>query len=254
MHAASSPLPPYAVRVSARSRRVRLVITPEAGLTVVTPEGFDPGRVPGIVLERLDWVNHHLRRAGDAQREAALPPASVELLAVGRVLAVRYRAAPGGCAPGTGDTSGTDPRPRARVRVRAPGPASLEVSGDIACRQSVSRALRAWLGREAARLLPPMLAGEARRCGLDFSGVTIRQQRTRWGSCSAKSGISLNARLLFLPPELAGYVLTHELAHTMHLNHSEKYWRFLEALSPDARVLDRALRSAGQYVPAWARG
>ena len=251
MTAANSPLPPYAVRVSPRSRRVRLVITPETGLTVVTPQGFDPGLVPGIVLDRLDWVRHHLLRMGEipraTPREAALPPAHVELLAVGRVLAVRYKA-PAGSNVGPGGAKG-----KGAVRVRASGPSSLEVSGNIACRLTVGLALRAWLKREAARLLPPLLATEARRLGLRFSSVSIRLQRTRWGSCSARGGISLNARLLFLPPELAAYVLIHELAHTVHLDHSEKYWSFLESLSPGARTLDRALKKADRYVPAWAR-
>ena len=217
---------------------MRLVITPESGLTVVTPQGFDPGLVPGIIHDRLDWVTHHLDRTQTMREAAFLPPAMVELRAVGRILAVRYRAA----SNGTG------------VRARTLGPASLEVAGAIACRETVAEALRGWLKREAGRELPRMLQAEALRLGLGFSSATVRLQRTRWGSCSARGGISLNARLLFLPQELANYVLAHELAHTAHLNHSEKYWRFLESLIPGARGLDAALRSARQYVPAWARG
>lgn len=246
--AISPSLPAFALRVSARARRVRLVITPESGLTVVTPAGFDPGLVPGIVRERLNWVNHHLDKALAVRQEASLPPASVELRAVGSVLAVRYRA--GNRGAGVGSDSAT----AGSVRVRREGFASLGVSGAIACRESVSEALRAWLRREAGRLLPPLLEAEAKRTDLRFSSVTIRLQRTRWGSCSTKGVISLNARLLFLPSELACYVLAHELAHTVHLNHSDKYWRFLESIHPGAQELDRQLRTARRYVPAWARG
>ena len=229
-------LPPYDIRPSARARRVRLVITPEKGLTVVTPDGFDPVLVADIVRERLDWVSHHLEKARTVRQEAALPPQSVELRAVGRVLGVRYK-------PGRGG-----------VRVRAVGTCSLDVSGNIICRESVVLALRAWLKREAGRELPLLLAEVSRRTGLAYASVSARLQRTRWGSCSAKGGISLNARLIFLPPELAVYVLAHELAHTIHLNHSEKYWKFLESIHPGARELDRALRTARRYVPAWAQG
>lgn len=230
-------IPPYRVRVSARSKRVRLVVTPESGLTVVTPRGFDPGLVEDIVRGRLEWVTHHLGRALAAREADAWPPASVELRAVGRVLVVRYRAGAG-----------------AGVRARAGGPASLDVSGAIASRELVDASLRRWLLREAGGELPRLLFEQSDRLGLSFSSVTVRLQRTRWGSCSAKGGISLNARLLFLPSDLANYVLAHELAHTVHLDHSPAYWSFLEGLLPGARQLDRALRTARRYVPGWARG
>jgi len=241
------PLPAFALRVSARAKRVRLVITPEAGLTVVTPQGFDPGLVPGIVRERITWVNHHLGKAQAVREEATLAPATVELRAVGSLLTVRYRARDCG-------TKGMRPTTGGGVRVRSEGFASLGVTGAIACRESVSEALRTWLKREAGRLLPPLLEAEAAVTDLRYSSVTIRLQRTRWGSCSAKGVISLNARLLFLPPELARYVLVHELAHTIHLNHSGKFWSFLESIRPGALELDRRLRTARRYVPAWARG
>ncbi|WP_243358222.1 M48 family metallopeptidase [Fundidesulfovibrio terrae] len=255
----STLLPPYELRSSGRSRRVRLVITPRNGLTVVTPEGFDPELVPDIVRDRLDWVTHHLERAQSMRREAELPPASVELRAVGRELSVRYRLAGrfGAARRDVSPQAGHVPdarEPAGGVRVRASGERSLDVSGNIAARESVGLALRAWLKREAARELPILLEAESRRTGLTYSTVSVRLQRTRWGSCSAKGGISLNARLLFLPPEIARYVLAHELAHTVHLNHSEKYWRFLESIHPGALALDRQLRTARRYVPFWAQG
>lgn len=211
------------------------MVSPGVGLTVVVPTGFDHAQVADIVAGRLDWVEHHLERLArlaPAPEEAA--PQAVELRAVGRVVAVRYKA-------------GTGP-----VNVRQAGELSLLVSGTIARRDMVARGLRSWLKREGLRELPAMLEGLSACTGLGFSGITVRMQRTRWGSCSAKGAISLNARLLFLPPELARYVLLHELAHTVHMNHSGDYWRFLERLHPDALALDRALRQARRFVPAWA--
>ncbi|WP_051271906.1 M48 family metallopeptidase [Fundidesulfovibrio putealis] len=261
-NATSLSLPPYAHRISPRAKRVRLVITPETGLTVVTPPGFDPGLLAGIVMDRLEWVEHHLERANAARQSPAEPPARVELRAVGRVLSVRYRAGSFTAGrnaqerPGSSRMDGAAAREKdlGGVRVREQGISTLEVAGNIACRDSVMQALRRWLVREGQRVLPPWLESEAARLGLSYSGTSVRLQRTRWGSCSAKGLISLNARLLFLPEEVAGYVLAHELAHTVHLNHSPAYWRFLERLLPGASQLDRALREARRLVPAWARG
>jgi len=167
------------------------------------------------------------------------PPDRVILRAVDMAFAVRYRNA---------DSA----RKAQGVRTRQCGPASLEVSGDIARRDLVDASLRAWLKGQAGRLLPPLLAHEAGRFGLGYSSAAVRLQRTRWGSCSVKGTISLNAKLLFLPPELARYVLVHELAHTRHHNHSAAYWDFLASLLPNTPALDRALKDAGPLVPAWA--
>lgn len=232
---ASRILPPYSVRRSAKAKSVRLVITPRDGLTVVIPPGFDPALAPGIVSERLEWVTHHLNRVAALRQEAVSPPERVELRAVGMVLAVRYK-------PG---------RTRS-VTVRRAGPSSIDVSGGIADRELVARGLRAWLKAEAGRVLPGMLQALSAHLSLPYGGVTIRLQRTRWGSCSSKGVISLNARLLFLPCEIAEYVLAHELAHTIHLNHSAEYWAFLESVYPGARRLDRELRGARKYLPGWA--
>jgi len=207
-------------------------------------------------------VEHHLERANAARQAPAEPPAHVELRAVGRVLSVRYRSGSFTAGrstqqrPGASLVDGAAAREKdlGGVRVREQGISTLEVAGNIACRDSVAQALRRWLVREGQRMLPPWLESEAVRLGLSYSGTSVRLQRTRWGSCSAKGLISLNARLLFLPQEVAGYVLAHELAHTVHLNHSGAYWRFLERLLPGASQLDRALREARHLVPAWARG
>jgi predicted metal-dependent hydrolase len=99
--------------------------------------------------------------------------------------------------------------------------------------------------------LIPWLKRVSNETGLSYSSVAIRQQKTRWGSCSSRRLISLNARLLFLPADLVTYVLVHELCHTKHLNHSSRFWRLLESYLPDYRQLDRQLRMGDRYMPGW---
>ncbi|HOK95880.1 MAG TPA: DUF45 domain-containing protein [Anaerohalosphaeraceae bacterium] len=98
----------------------------------------------------------------------------------------------------------------------------------------------------AAQWLCRRLQMLADRYGFKFSRVSIRRQKTRWGSCSAKNSISLNIRLAHLTPQLCDYVLLHELVHTKVKNHSKQFWRCLDVCcAGQARQLDKQLK---QYL------
>jgi predicted metal-dependent hydrolase len=77
--------------------------------------------------------------------------------------------------------------------------------------------------------------------GFSYNKVSIRNQKTRWGSCSAKNNISLNMKLLRLPEELIDYVIIHELVHTKIKNHSEEFWLALERILGNAKALNARL-------------
>lgn len=86
----------------------------------------------------------------------------------------------------------------------------------------------------------------ARRHGLAYNRVFVKNQKTLWGSCSAANNINLNAHLVRLPDELRDYVILHELVHTRHKNHSKAFWRALDRLVGDGKRFQRQLR---QYRP-----
>ena len=96
----------------------------------------------------------------------------------------------------------------------------------------------------AARELPARLSELARLHGLVVSAVSVRNQRTRWGSCSRSGRISLNWRLIQLPPAVRDYVLLHELAHLRHLNHSARFWREVARVCPHYAEARAWLRSS----------
>ena len=75
-----------------------------------------------------------------------------------------------------------------------------------------------------------------------YNRVSIRKQKTRWGSCSSKNNINLNMNLLHLPPELMDYVLLHELVHTRVKNHGKDFWNELDTVVPNSRQVDRKLK------------
>jgi hypothetical protein len=102
--------------------------------------------------------------------------------------------------------------------------------------------VEAHLRRLAARELPSRLSDLARLHGFAVSAVSVRNQRTRWGSCSPSGRISLNWRLIQAPPAVCDYVLLHELTHLRHPNHSARFWRELARVCPHHAEARRWLR------------
>ena len=95
---------------------------------------------------------------------------------------------------------------------------------------------------EARDKLGKRLSELAMEHNFQYNRVSIRNQRTRWGSCSSKDNISLNMKLLHLPNQLIDYILLHELVHTRVKNHSQDFWNELETVVPNARTVDKQLR------------
>ena len=85
----------------------------------------------------------------------------------------------------------------------------------------------------AKRIFPERTAYFAKRMGVDYGRITIREQKTRWGSCSSKGNLNFNCLLMLTPPEVIDYVVVHELCHFLHGNHSADFWREVERYLPD---------------------
>lgn len=94
----------------------------------------------------------------------------------------------------------------------------------------------------AKRIFPERTAYFAKRMGVDYGRITIREQKTRWGSCSSKGNLNFNWKLVLLDPELLDYVVVHELAHRREMNHSKNFWKIVEAELPDYRERRRRLK------------
>jgi predicted metal-dependent hydrolase len=115
-------------------------------------------------------------------------------------------------------------------------------------RQDVRAVLQDRWRALAARELPPRCLALARAHGLSPASVRVRDQRSRWGACSGKGAITLNWRLLQMPPDVADYVMLHELAHLRQPNHSRRFWREVDALCPEWRSAERWLRAHGREL------
>jgi len=152
-------------------------------------------------------------------------------------------------------------RPRSNVRVAVPRGIPISRAMDFA--RSKSEWLKARLQefgqleqdhrqllekearldkKEARDLLIKRLAELAHRNGFAYNRVSVRRQKTRWGSCSADNNISLNMRTVLLPGRLRDYVILHELVHTKIKHHGMAFWQALDRMVGDAKNIDRQLR------------
>ncbi len=84
--------------------------------------------------------------------------------------------------------------------------------------------------------------------GGSYTRITIRDQRTRWGSCSSTGTLSFNYRLMFAPPRVLDYVVVHELCHLTHMNHSREFWSLVASVQPDYKVYRSWLKEHGREL------
>ena len=219
----------YKIRVSRRAQHARIIVRPDMNVEVVLPEGVSRQRAIALLQDKKVWVERSLKRF----REHAGPenlqlssrfPRLVHFESIGLKMPVSYRQ--------------TDSE---RVRITEVD-FELQVRGNTDDAAKVKAALQRWLKHKAKSQLPLILEELAEQHGFCYRKVTIRLQKSRWGSCSKAGDISLNAKLLFLPQELTRYVLLHELAHLKHMNHSEAFWSVVAQCDGDYLLHRKEMR------------
>ena len=106
------------------------------------------------------------------------------------------------------------------------------------------------LAEKAAEVLPEKVSRFAQQLGVSYGRITIRSQRTRWGSCSAGGNLSFNCLLMLCPEPVQDYVVIHELCHRKEMNHSPAFWSEVEKHSPDYRIHRKWLKDNGTSLIA----
>jgi predicted metal-dependent hydrolase len=224
---------PYLVKRSPRARYVRLVVT-AGGLVVVVPQRFCVSRdLPPLLESKKDWITKALEKVtsrAQAREEGRKVPDVVDLRAVGETWRVEFASL-------------------RQDRLLAEN-GTILLTSDFS-ENEANASLKRWIHTRGRELLPPLLRSEAERHGFSYVGVAVKEQKSIWGSCSARGNINLNCRLLFLPPHLVRHVLLHELCHLKEMNHSNAFHDLLGRLDPDAAKSALELKQAWNFVPSW---
>ena len=104
------------------------------------------------------------------------------------------------------------------------------------------------LAEEALKIIPARVEYFAKVIGVTYGKITIRNQKTRWGSCSSKGNLNFNCLLMLAPPEVLDYVVVHELCHRKQMNHSKAFWLEVEKVLPDYKEARKWLKEEGSQM------
>jgi hypothetical protein len=228
-----------------RARRYILRLGRDGAARVTVPRGGSVAEARRFVQRNLVWLEKQLLRQAT---QPALPRswlAGTQILFRGEL--VHLEVVPPQSGP---DEAGDAERPgdpglrpesspsEGLVLVRFGGEMLLvpQPTGDL--RPAIEKHLR----RLATLELPARTFELAAAHGLPVKRVTVRNQRSRWGSCSVRGTVSLNWRLVQTPPFVRDYIVLHELAHLKHLNHSRRFWSEVERLCPAYAEAERWLK------------
>jgi predicted metal-dependent hydrolase len=208
-----------------RARKYIIRIKPDGSLRVTIPRGGSRRDAEAFVAKHRDWAEKERLRVAAQHAPVEWCAGDLILFRGQRVPLVVERDARGPVLV------------IAHQRVCVPeGSTNLRPAAEFALRHI------------AVRELVPRLRELADRYGLKVRRATIRNQRSRWGSCSRTGAIALNFRLVQMPPAICEYVMVHELMHIRQQNHSAKYWKLVEEVCPDYLAAERWLRTEGKSL------
>ena len=223
-HSQASELSFEYVRVL-RARRYIVRVRPDGIVRVTVPRGGSRAEAVRFVEQHLSWIDRERVRV----RTASVPRVWADgttILLHGEPVEIQLL-----------DTADGRRAVYSDRGIRIPAGAS-----DL--RPFIERDLRALAHDE----LPSRVSTLASQHGLSVGRVTIRNQRSRWGSCSPTGCIALNFRLIQMPAFVCNYVLLHELMHVRHPNHSVRFWRLVERVCPEFREAERWLKTEGRKL------
>lgn len=208
----------YSIRRSDRARRIGVRVDPRDGaIEVVLPRWARERDAAAAVVELRPWIDRRVAEAAAARARVRARGSTVPYLGAALEL-----------VPEAG-----------RTRVHRRGDALLVPEGDA------RPALERWYRRRARAELEPRVAQAAAALGREVRSLTVRDQRTRWGSCTAAGGLSFNWRLLLAPEEVLDYVVWHECCHLVVLDHSPRFWALVARHLPGYEAPRRWLRDHG---------
>ena len=208
---------PYILKYSKRARYLRMQIKNKAELEVILPRGYQVSDAEKFLRQKSVWIKRHLvnsARIGD------------KFYLLGHKISV---------------TQNHDLFTK-RHKVIFKNDHLIITSPSDSIEDSVAIYNR-WLRRLAKKSLITRVHKIAKKLNFEINRISIRAQKTRWGSCSKTGNLSFNYNLMKFPKEVIDYVIIHELCHLKEMNHSKKFWKLVEEFCPNYKFLRNELKN-----------
>ncbi len=207
-------------RVSPRAKKITLKITGHNGVELVIPKNVSDKQAMHFLYSKQQWIIEKSKEIGIKSRTKFEEGAEIPIQ--GSVYKVEY----GGSIRG---------------KTRLEGD-KLIVCGE---RGVLSKRVRAFLQELAKKEISARAEIEALKLGVKYSRITVRDTNSRWGSCSHKKNLSFSWRLIMAPRDVLEYVVAHEVAHIIEMNHSKNFWELVESIFPEHRSSRKWLKDNG---------
>lgn len=222
--------PAYTIKRHWRAKYVKMSYSRSSGLEITLPKRFSTKHLPAILEENKDWILKQQRLHDHP--EAYIRPQEIHLLAFQQKWSVHY----------------FQNHKRPKIRQFAD---NIILSGDIQDFSVCRDKLNDWIRKQAKLLLAVYFKNLAENMGMPYQDLSVRSQSTLWGSCSQDKSIRLNYKLIFLPEALMRHIMIHELCHTKHMNHSDRFWDLVAKFDNNWLEHKKLMRAADRYMPAW---
>jgi predicted metal-dependent hydrolase len=195
----------YTIRRHRRARSLKISVTSQGAVVVTAPHGIPEFLISQFVKHHQDWIQR--TQAAQHQKPHPVTEDTVQLFGKKYELVLT-----------------TDIEKPLGVFVQGER-VVVNQSRHVAARERAAKTkLTSFLKRTAESYLRPRTHALAKTMNTTFGRLTLREQKTRWGSCSSQGNLNFNWRLVHYPPAIIDYVIIHELAHRHHMNHSTKFW------------------------------
>jgi predicted metal-dependent hydrolase len=216
----------YILKRSFAARLIWLSIRPQTGLCVTVPSRYSQKILSDFLRSKSDWIIKHLETPVPAGHEAGRSPNLRTVTYLGRELKIVCAA--GSSLPSSPVTLAED---------------QLLVDSVLSASSSANPQIVQWLNARAGQIISEKVAQYCRLIGVTCHKITIRHQKTRWGSCSRLKNLSFNWRIVMAPEPVLDYVVIHEVCHLQELSHSKVFWALVARYCPQWREHRRWLNA-----------
>lgn len=210
-------------RKSAKAKRITIKISRSKGVELVVPKWYSMKKAVEFLNERKDWVIKTNAKTAISKQTPLLPGSEI------MILGAKHQIEHGGLGRGVTAINGSK---------------LLVYGNEDYLKNKVMRFLKEFIKVKISE----MVSEKAKILGVKYKRITVKDTTTRWGSCSSGGNLSFSWRLVFAPPEVLEYLVCHEVAHLVHMNHSKDFWAVVEKLQPNYKIAKYWLKQNGNSL------